>query len=370
MKIVLLCIIGLICGVSVHGQCGTVLLPDSLSACNGDVLTMSPIITGAVSVRQVLWRPSQGCSDITAEQPQITVTIPEYYTITVTTSAANLLINGDFSLGDVGFTSQYVSNSPVNCAACIGGTYTVDTTTIRPNPGWLAFGDHTTGTGKFMIINSASTGPLSFWCETIPVTPNTDYTFSGWVVRCNGDAGSWDTTVLNCNINGMELSNIYTARDQAGIWSQFIFNWNSGLDTSATICLSNLDMSLGGNDFAIDDLLFSSGAICSLSDSVYIDVIQSDLFVPTVFTPNNDGQNDYFFPRGSDSVLIRSFTIYNRWGEQMFSKADFYPNDRNNSWDGTFKGRRLETDVFFYKIEIGCGNRYPIIVKGDVTLMR
>ena len=71
-----------------------------------------------------------------------------------------------------------------------------------------------------------------------------------------------------------------------------------------------------------------------------------DVVVPNIFTPNNDGRNDYLRPILMGIKEIRSFRIYNRWGQLLFESKDERPG-----WDGTFKGSRLSTQGVVWTIE-------------------
>ena len=71
-----------------------------------------------------------------------------------------------------------------------------------------------------------------------------------------------------------------------------------------------------------------------------------DIVVPNAFTPNNDGKNDYLRPILMGIARIRSFRIYNRWGQLLFETN----NDRPG-WDGTFRGHRLATQTVVWTAE-------------------
>jgi gliding motility-associated-like protein len=110
---------------------------------------------------------------------------------------------------------------------------------------------------------------------------------------------------------------------------------------------------------------------CVDSDKVTIAVLcdKSQLFIPNTFTPNGDGQNDVFYPRGTGLDKVQSFRIYNRWGEVVFERAAFGLNDKTYGWDGTFKGEKLPPDVFVYVIEALCDDGKIMTIKGDVTIV-
>ena len=76
---------------------------------------------------------------------------------------------------------------------------------------------------------------------------------------------------------------------------------------------------------------------CTSRDRVTVTVIcdGSNYFVPNTFTPNNDGMNDVFYPRGTGLFTIKSMKIFNRWGEIVYQRNDMMPNDASAGWNGT-----------------------------------
>lgn len=84
---------------------------------------------------------------------------------------------------------------------------------------------------------------------------------------------------------------------------------------------------------------------CSRATPVEVEEIcEPVIFVPTAFTPNNDGRNDTFFPKGR--LLVNyEITIFNRWGEMIFQSTN--PNE---GWDGTFRGKKMPASLYPYVI--------------------
>lgn len=116
----------------------------------------------------------------------------------------------------------------------------------------------------------------------------------------------------------------------------------------------------------------SSDFGCLNSDSITIHLYcdESQIFIPNAFTPNNDGENDVFYPRGNGVSIIKSFRIYNRWGELLFERTGISINDATNAWDGSFKGGGPRPDVYVYVVDAVCETGEPIYIKGDVTIIR
>jgi len=111
---------------------------------------------------------------------------------------------------------------------------------------------------------------------------------------------------------------------------------------------------------------------CTASDDIFVEVIASFIYVPTVFSPNGDGINDYFtiFCDIEKVSQIRSFKIYDRWGGQMFYKKDFQHSQELEGWNGKYKGRYLQSGVFIYAAEILLKDGTVLERKGDFMIMR
>ncbi len=111
---------------------------------------------------------------------------------------------------------------------------------------------------------------------------------------------------------------------------------------------------------------------CTVSNQVNVLVVcqGKNMFLPTTFSPNRDGKNDTFYPRGTGLFSIKSFRIFNRWGEMVFEKTNFAPNNSSMGWDGTYKGKSLVSDVYIYSVDIVCTNGETFSDKGNVMLLR
>jgi gliding motility-associated-like protein len=111
---------------------------------------------------------------------------------------------------------------------------------------------------------------------------------------------------------------------------------------------------------------------CTASDDVTVSVIcnNGNLFIPNTFSPNGDGSNERFYPRGTGIHAIRSFRIFNRWGEVVYERLNFKANDAASGWDGTYRGRKAASDVYIYTCEVVCSNGEVLPFKGDITLLQ
>ncbi|MCW5908205.1 MAG: gliding motility-associated C-terminal domain-containing protein [Chitinophagales bacterium] len=111
-----------------------------------------------------------------------------------------------------------------------------------------------------------------------------------------------------------------------------------------------------------------NGNTCTGITNVPLTVIPNyDIFIPNVFTPNNDGNNDYFQIYGNLTALkFVEVQIFNRTGEKVFET-----NDINFKWNGTYKDKPLEPQVFVYTIfAVFVDNHAEKIFKGSLTLLK
>ncbi len=107
----------------------------------------------------------------------------------------------------------------------------------------------------------------------------------------------------------------------------------------------------------------NSGCADSLAREGYI-TVQRNLFFPTLFSPNQDGNNDFFRPRG-DGITALDLYIFNQWGEVIA-----HITDPEVGWDGTAKNGVAEQGTYVYS---GAVIRLPdqrLPVNGHITLIR
>ncbi|MES2331856.1 MAG: PKD domain-containing protein [Bacteroidota bacterium] len=111
---------------------------------------------------------------------------------------------------------------------------------------------------------------------------------------------------------------------------------------------------------------------CVSSDTICITTFcpGSEVFIPNAFSPDGDGINDILFVQGRGIRLVKSFRIYNRWGEMVFEKTNFAAGDRTAGWDGRIRGKMASPDVFVYVCEAICEKGAPAIFKGNTAILK
>ena len=89
-----------------------------------------------------------------------------------------------------------------------------------------------------------------------------------------------------------------------------------------------------------------------------------NVFVPNVFTPNGDGENDIFLPI-STGVKFYDLTVFDRWGKRVFQTFDL-----KNGWDGKFNGEPCQNEVYVWKIKVSSLSGEMKEMNGHITLLR
>ena len=265
-------------GISIVDPANISITASATSICAGNTVTLTA--NGASTYTWSSTPNDPGITNLNATAQTVQPTVPTTYTITATTtttSTNNLIANGDFSSGNTGFTTnyQYLATAPV------GGVQNAYGVVTNPQAWFSAFttcGDHTTGSGKMMVVDGTATSANSIlWKEIVPVINNATYAFSFWV-----------QSVVNVNpanievlINGVSVGfQLAPTNITCNNWVQFTYSWNSLTNTTASIVLYDRTVISNGNDFAIDDIAFvtTTTTTCNLTASKVITVTP----IPTI----------------------------------------------------------------------------------------
>jgi len=111
---------------------------------------------------------------------------------------------------------------------------------------------------------------------------------------------------------------------------------------------------------------------CEKTDQMTIRVVKNlAVYIPNAFSPNGDGLNDYISVYGNRTVRrVKSFLVFDRWGQLMFENHDFPPNVEPAGWNGRFEGKDRKPGVYVYWAEVEFIDGTTELLKGDVILTR
>lgn len=102
---------------------------------------------------------------------------------------------------------------------------------------------------------------------------------------------------------------------------------------------------------------------CTGQDSMQVQVI-TQLAIPNAFSPNRDGHNDVWELPGIALYPNAIVSIYNRWGQKIYSTTQY----ERNPWDGTLQGITQPNGIYVYVIQLN--NTEKEVLRGNLVLVR
>lgn len=147
------------------------------------------------------------------------------------------------------------------------------------------------------------------------------------------------------------------------------YNWTPGNQLNCTNCAIPTGRNLLSQTYTV---MVTSPEGCVAKDSVTILIECKDayLLMPTAFSPDNNGLNDYYYPLTRGIRAVRNFAIYNRAGRLMYQATNFLPNDKRFGWDGRYKGEPQPTGAYVFMMEALCDAGQTLTRKGSFLLLK
>jgi len=265
------------------------------SICKGDTVQLNA--TGASNFHWTSIPPDPTISNPDISNPTAQPDTTTMYIVTSVDTGVSLVTNGDFELGNVDFTSEYIYNPN---SLWNPGTYAIvsDAHTVHPN--FFCNEDHTSGNGLMFCANGATTSNTIVWNLTIDsIHPNTDYQLSAWVASLSPIIPA----VLQFKINGLQVGQPLTADMFTCTWKQFFETWNSGDDTVASITIIDQNTVDNLNDFALDDIALNELIVQSDTVMVYVsDPPTSEFEMPSALC-SEDTSTITYTGNGADTAV-------------------------------------------------------------------
>ncbi len=255
------------------------------------------------------WYPAGGLSATNIANPIANPTTTTTYYCSGICGGVDLIVNGDFTQGNTGFSSDYsLCTTPGSCDAFM---YIVAANASAHHSSWTCT-DHTSGSGNFMIVDGATASNKKVWGQTVTVVPNTNYTFSCWVSSMSGWSPPAD---LHFFFNGTSIGNIVASTSSACTWAQFTANWNSGSNTSVIIRIVDNCIDYANNDFGIDNISLIA-PISTALDSVKVTVKP---------LPIADAGNNQTVCAGTSVTLAATGGTSYQWNNGVTNGVPFLP---------------------------------------------
>ena len=304
---------------------------------------------------QVILKDSSNKGCVGSDTEQVVVAGKAYDTLTVTACNSYTWHGATYSQSGY-YSFDTISTGATHCDSLTALKLTINTsssstkttTLCAPNTYiWNGTTYKTSGTYNIHLTNAAgcdSIATLTLTVDTLPVvspitaSPSVDTVGTNQTItlRDNTDNGAW----LNIDPSVASLTSVgNTAK---------VISLKSGLDTIRYFVSNN----------------------CGADTANYgFDVIQDNVFIPNIFTPDA-ASNRLFYLRANASLYPEvELWIFNQWGNQVFHKKGI-TDASGDGWDGTFNGKPQPSGVYVYAAKLTTQSGTTITKKGSITLIR
>jgi len=388
--------------LSIQGNCSPgFIINNDTSVCRGSILELH-----SRQALSYAWSSAGNLNNTQVQNPYSIINNPATYYLTTTSFSQNLIANPDFELGNTGFYTDYTFCNSDNCLWPMGDYgYTVGADASYFLRTYFSGHDHTTGSGNFLIINGGRPS-LKVWSQTVAVTPGTEYTFVVWMCRLseydtsqirfsiNGSmlgeiykvpaaTNRWERVIRtwrsgsqtqarieitdtrpaelgnDFGIDDIYFGEIFTCTDSVKVTASV--DVNLGADTVITppdqfLVLAPKDRTYSQYTWSTGDhsesitvnqpgvfwLSATDQEGCTSVDTLLIRNALNFVVFPNSFTPDADGNNDFFRPLTSN---IKSFhmSVFNRWGQLLFET-----DHADTGWNGFIGQEPCPADVYSF----------------------
>jgi len=298
--------------ITVHSLPNVIATANPSNICSGSTTTLT--VTGA---NTYIWSHGLGTNNSVNVSPTSTTT----YSVTGTDA------NGCTASSNITVKVSQAYNIVQNHSICYGETYI-----------WNGNSYNSTGTYTLQLQTTSGCDSTLTLVLTVHPKPQLQLSVS-------------DTLIVIGNSTNITVSGAdnYLWRPSTGLSCVNCSNPVASPETTTSYCV------VGTTNQGCSD------TVCI---TIHVDTDCGQLFLPLAFSPNGDGNNDVWKVYGHCIKSIE-LLIFNRWGEKVFESYD-----ANEGWDGTFRGKALDTDVFVYMATITMRDGEVKKLKGDIILLR
>lgn len=224
-------------------------------------------------------------NDTTIRSPEVKIYKKDYKTYILDSyyEGDNILFNGNFEEGNLGFSSDYTLKTSSFSYALGEGLYVIGE---HPVDYHSNFSDCTNG-GNLMIVNGAGVPNTILYSSKVNVESNTDYVISFEATNLTYAP----LPKFQFSANDVQLGDIFEISNVNCEWNEYYEIWNSGEESILEISILNQNTALNGNNFAIDNIKIAK--LCKVSDTItinagkyYIDNINTEICMGESYTYN------------------------------------------------------------------------------------
>ena len=327
-------------------------LPVALTISDTSVCPFDTAILGAspISDYSYDWTPGIGLSDSTIGNPVFSYDDSVTYTLVVTDRATGCVDSTTLKMTMLTFIIVDAGNDTNMCAS--DSIQLIASGAINYN--WSP----AAGLSDTAIYNPLTT-----------IDTSITYTVIGTSGSC-----AIDTDSVNIVVNPLPIVSV--SADVTIYYGESVQLSGSGGPSYAWTPISGLNCPTCENPIASPletttyYLTVTDSLGCSITDTVVVTVdLTKMIFIPNIFSPNGDGENDFFYVQGL-GIAELNMLIFDRWGEKVFENTGFQADDKSTGWDGTYHGKLMNPAVFMYIVTGTFIDGSEIKEKGDLTLIK
>jgi gliding motility-associated-like protein len=388
--------------------CDSISLPDSIKVCMNSTFSLPATLIGTSTPTGILWMPATGLSNQNILNPSLTVGVTSgWYYITI--AIENIADQQVCSAKDSVYIKVYLEDTIRN-ADTVNTCITSGSKLLSAPASYTSYLWNTGNTSASITVSSSGT----YWVEapggSCKLYTDTFYTtFQPLpVISLGNDTSICSADVLDLNVQEQSFA---TYKWNTGETTPSISISKSGeyivtvtekgcsaIDSVKVTVISAPVINLGsdtmlcaGNSLVLQvnladaNYLWSTGSknqsidvsesglywvdvsnICGAAmDTIDVGYTFCNIWIPSAFTPNDDGRNDIIGVLGSLAEYKNfSFSVYNRWGQRIFYTENIY-----QGWDGIYNGVKQGVGTYFYMINYSFDGKKNAM-KGDFQLIR
>lgn len=362
--------------------------------------TATPVVSPKVTTTYYVFMDEDGCTntdsvkvrvvDAVSLQAMGDTTICEGDTIQLRINTNGLLYSWspttNLSSSNIPNPNAVTQNTTTyTITSTIGGCSTTDQITVRtvPYPIINAGRDTTICFGTPAYLYAASDASSILWSGTgmtinaiMPnpiVYPKTSTTY---IVSATDNRGCPKSVYDSITVNVLPEIKAYAGRDTSVITGQVVqlnasggvqYTWSPSLYLSANNIADPKAVFDDENERIRYKVLVYDNEGCRDSAFITVRIFKTGpmVFVPTAFTPNNDGKNDKLRPIAAGIAKIEFFRVFNRWGQLVYSTQV-----SGEGWDGKINGHMQSASTYVWVVKAIDYRGETYLKKGTVTLIR
>ncbi len=151
--------------------------------------------------------------------------------------------------------------------------------------------------------------------------------------------------------------------------SNVTVRWIPPDSLSCVDCFNPMSRTPGTTTYILE-IEDEAGCIARDTITIFVRAIR-EVFAPNIFSPDGDGNNDFFGLFGGLAVsVVDELMVYDRWGNLMYRGRGLPLNEYNNGWDGTYGGRFVNPGVYTWIAKVRFIDGVQEVFTGDITVIR